>query len=59
MSSRIPFLGTGWSFPPEFRLDQKDAKMISDEEDIESSLNILLSTRLGERVMVPIRLQLG
>ena len=53
MSSRIPFLGTGWSFPPEFRLDQKDAKMISDEEDIESSLNILLSTRLGERVMVP------
>ena len=27
--------------------------MISDEEDIESSLNILLSTRLGERVMVP------
>ena len=30
---------------------EKDAKMISDEEDIESSLNILLSTRLGERVM--------
>lgn len=53
MNSNIPFLGTGWSFPPEFRIDQKDAKMISDEEDIESSLNILLSTRLGERVMVP------
>jgi len=51
--SNTPFLGTGWSFPPEFRLDQKDTKMISDEEDIESSLNILLSTRLGERVMVP------
>jgi phage baseplate assembly protein W len=53
MNNNAPFLGTGWSFPPEFRLDQKDAKMISDEEDIESSLNILLSTRLGERVMVP------
>ena len=53
MNNNAPFLGTGWSFPPEFRLDQKEAKMISDEEDIESSLNILLSTRLGERVMVP------
>ncbi len=53
MNNNAPFLGTGWSFPPEFRLDQKDAKMISDEEDIESSLNILLSTKLGERVMVP------
>jgi len=53
MNSNIPFLGTGWDFPPEFRIDQKDTKMISDEEDIESSLNILLSTRLGERVMVP------
>ena len=53
MNSNIPFLGTGWSFPPEFRIDQKDTKMISDEEDIESSLSILLSTRLGERVMVP------
>lgn len=27
--------------------------MISDEEDIRSSLDILLSTRLGERVMLP------
>ncbi len=53
MKSRIPFLGTGWSFPPEFRIDQQDIKMISDEEDIESSLHVLLSTRLGERVMVP------
>jgi phage baseplate assembly protein W len=53
MKSRIPFLGAGWSFPPEFRIDQKDIKMISDEEDIESSLHVLLSTRLGERVMVP------
>jgi phage baseplate assembly protein W len=27
--------------------------MLEDEADIESSLEILLSTRLGERVMVP------
>ena len=53
MKSKIPFLGTGWSFPPEFKINQEEIKMISDEEDIESSLYILLSTRLGERVMLP------
>jgi len=53
MKSKIPFLGIGWSFPPEFKIDQKEIKMTSDEEDIESSLHILLSTRLGERVMLP------
>jgi hypothetical protein len=53
MKSKIPFLGTGWGFPPEFRIEQQDIKMISDETDIESSLHILLSTRLGERIMVP------
>ena len=53
MKSKIPFLGTGWGFPPEFRINQQDIHMISDEEDIESSLHILLSTRLGERVMLP------
>ncbi|MFD2567834.1 GPW/gp25 family protein [Pseudotenacibaculum haliotis] len=53
MKSKIPFLGTGWGFPPEFQIKQKCIKMLSDEEDIESSLSILLSTRLGERVMVP------
>ncbi|MFY0630368.1 MAG: GPW/gp25 family protein [Flavobacteriaceae bacterium] len=51
MNNKAPFLGTGWSFPPEFKL--KQAKMISNEEDIESSLHILLTTRLGERVMLP------
>ncbi|WP_346863316.1 GPW/gp25 family protein [uncultured Draconibacterium sp.] len=47
------FLGTGWSFPPEFRKETKAVKMLQDEEDIKSSLEILLSTRLGERIMVP------
>ncbi|WP_346857592.1 GPW/gp25 family protein [uncultured Draconibacterium sp.] len=47
------FLGTGWSFPPEFRKETKTVKMLQDEEDIKSSLEILLSTRLGERIMVP------
>lgn len=48
------FLGRGWSFPPEFiRSDQSGVKMLHGEPDIESSLMVLLMTKLGERVMVP------
>lgn len=47
------FLGTGWSFPPSFDNTTGETKMLSDVEDIESSLHILLTTRLGERVMQP------
>ena len=46
------FLGTGWGFPPTFRKDTLQVSMLSDEEDIQSSLEILLSTRQGERVML-------
>lgn len=47
------FLGTGWSFPPSFDNKAAETKMLSEEEDIQSSLHILLTTRLGERVMQP------
>lgn len=47
------FLGTGWAFPPEFDLEAGTVEMVSDYKDIEQSLNILLSTSLGERVMQP------
>jgi phage baseplate assembly protein W len=47
------FLGTGWQFPPGFDPDLATVKTVSDEQDIEESLNILLSTALGERVMQP------
>lgn len=47
------FIGTGWGFPPEFDKEVKQVQMLMDEEDIRSSLEILLSTRLGERVMLP------
>ena len=47
------FLGTGWGFPPEFSNKNTEVGMLSDEADIESSLEILLSTRPGERVMRP------
>lgn len=47
------FLGTGWGFPPAFSNIATEVEMISDEEDIKSSLEILLTTRPGERVMRP------
>ena len=47
------FLGTGWGFPPVFNAASNGVNMLSDEDDIESSLQILLSTRPGERVMLP------
>jgi len=49
------FLGTGWSFPPEFHNNayEPGVKMVSEDEDITESLGILLSTRPGERIMHP------
>ena len=47
------FLGTGWGFPPEFNITSSNVEMLSDAEDIQSSLEILLSTKPGERVMLP------
>ncbi|HXB09585.1 MAG TPA: GPW/gp25 family protein [Puia sp.] len=47
------FLGTGWSFPPAFDAALGSCRMVTNEVDIEQSLNILLSTMLGERVMQP------
>lgn len=49
--TKASFLGTGWSFPPRF--SENGVSMVSDEEDIEESLRILLSTHPGERVMRP------
>ena len=47
------FLGTGWSFPPQFDATIHAVKMVSEEADIYESLQILLSTRKGERIMLP------
>ena len=53
MNNELSFLGTGWSFPPEFNRQTRQVKLVANEEDINQSLNILLSTSLGERVMQP------
>lgn len=53
------FLGRGWSFPPTFNLSNNNGRksgnlsMVTGKEDIDQSLEILLSTSLGERVLQP------
>jgi hypothetical protein len=47
------FLGTGWSFPPEFVKESGEVRLASDEEDIEASLRILFGTVQGERFLNP------
>lgn len=51
MTADQNFLGTGWSFPPTFRKGGADVDLVSGMDDIHQSLQILLSTRMGERVM--------
>ena len=53
MNTNKAYLGTGWSFPPEFDKKARALSLVSAEKDIEQSLQILLSTSLGERVMQP------
>jgi phage baseplate assembly protein W len=48
-----PFLGRGWSFPPTFDRASGGVRMLVREDDVASSLHILLSTARGERIMVP------
>jgi Bacteriophage baseplate protein W len=48
------YLGRGWSWPPEFSLNSPHVAMLEDEADVVSSLQILLSTIPGERVMQPL-----
>ena len=47
------FIGSGWSFPPEFSSTSGTVKMTTDEADIEASLRILLGTTAGERFLRP------
>ncbi|GAA4460536.1 GPW/gp25 family protein [Nibrella saemangeumensis] len=47
------FIGKGWSFPPSFNPALPGVEMTEQYLDIQRSLEILLTTRLGERVMQP------
>lgn len=47
------FLGIGWGFPVTFGNQGRSVVVAEAEEDIRQSLEILLSTRIGERVLNP------
>ncbi len=51
-SKNEDFLGTGWAFPIKFS-PGGDAQMLSGQDDIRSSLEILLRTKPGERPLHP------
>lgn len=45
------FLGRGWAFPPSFSRGGTDVETVSNAEDIQQSLHVLLGTTQGERVL--------
>lgn len=53
MASDTQFLGTGWAFPVRFGNQGRSVVLAEAEEDIRQSLEILLSTSQGERVLRP------
>src|SRR5580658_3647933 len=46
-----PFLGRGWAFPPSFGAGGGEVEMVSGSEDVQQSLQVLLATVPGQRVM--------
>lgn len=53
MALEDPFLGRGWAFPPAFDRAAASAEMVEGVADVEQSLRILFTTRLGERIQRP------
>lgn len=53
MSDANDFLGKGWRFPPLFDPGLQTVVMTEKVADIERSLQVLLTTRVGERIMQP------
>jgi phage baseplate assembly protein W len=49
----LSFIGRGWSFPPTFMQSTYGVDMLEEEQDVASSLEILLTTTPGERTMIP------
>lgn len=50
----LDFIGRGWSFPPSFDKGLPGVEMLEQEADIVASLQTLLTTAQGERVMLPL-----
>ncbi|MDT8323225.1 MAG: GPW/gp25 family protein [Bacteroidota bacterium] len=47
------FIGRGWSFAPSFDIPSASVVMAEGVDDIRQSLEILLTTTPGERIMQP------
>jgi len=47
------FLGRGWKFPVTFVDSSFTVELVEDEQDIAESIQIILNTTLGERIMHP------
>ena len=47
------FLGIGWNFPPVFIKESVAVEMVNGEADIKRSLEVLLTTNPGERILHP------
>lgn len=50
-NTETSFLGKGWSFPPAFSKNGRDVESVSEHQDIQQSLQILLGTSQDERIM--------
>lgn len=53
MALNKDFLGQGWTFPPGFDVSSRATLMVKDLDSIISSLNVLMGTTMGERLMQP------
>jgi phage baseplate assembly protein W len=47
------FRGTGWAFPVRLGAGAGAIEHVSDEEDVQQSIHLILATSKGERVMRP------
>ena len=47
------FLGRGWNFPPTFDKGLCGVEMLTGKAEVQSSIQILLTTGIGERIMRP------
>lgn len=54
MAENVSFFGRGWAFPPSFDKASNSVAMVENETDIRESLQILLTTRVGERLLEPL-----
>jgi phage baseplate assembly protein W len=52
-NSSRQFLGVGWKFPIEFKTSTHGVTMLSGEDLIKNSLDVLFATNIGERIMQP------